>query len=189
MDIRLLGSIFRLRRIAWEFGHYWSYGVEPEKLAELFGNSASFAEFQKKLRELCIETNTSPVGGRYLEDASFEEGWLTAFFGGDNQLRVSLNPDQKLIRAEYVNGSRRTSAVYNNSDGELFWETPLPTTPRDAVRVLKVIAVLAECNPKLFVNAHLPSELNNEEARLYTNLPSWSHLWVSPAVLEDVLPR
>jgi len=186
MNARLLGSLFRLRRLAAEFNHFWAYAVSPETIAELLGNSASFAEFQEKLRKLCANLNIAPIGGRYLEDASFEEGWLTAHFGRDNQLRVSINPDLTLIRTEYVNGERHTSAVYDDTNETLNWESP-PQTARDAIRVLRAIAVLAELDQKTFIKAYLPSELDNDEAKLYMRVPSWAHLWVSPAVLEDLL--
>jgi len=188
MDIRLLGSIFRLRQLAQQFGHFWSYAIEAEDLAEIYHRSADFAEFQKNLSDVCGRVNIAPVGGRYLEDAVLENGWLTAVFGGNDQLRVAIHPEQKLIRAEYVNGSRYTIAVYNSSDGALVWETPA-STARDAIRILKTIAILAENDSRAFINAHLPEHFQQtEEARLYSNVPSWSYLWISPAVLEDVLP-
>jgi len=187
MDARLLGSLFRLRGLALKFGHFWSYAVAPEDLAEIYHHSANFAEFQEKLREMCISLNIAPVGGRYLEDARIEDGWLTAVFGSGDQLRVSLTTAPILIRAEYVNGNRYASALYDDVAGDLTWESP-PQTARDAVRILKVIAVLAECNPKHFVNTHLPAELDNDEAALYMSVPSWAYLWISPAVLEDILP-
>jgi hypothetical protein len=186
VDIRLLGSVFRLRQLAQQFGHFWAYAVSPETIAELFGNSASFAEFQDKLREHCTALNISPVGGRYLEDASFEGGWLTAHFGGSNQLRVALNPNQTLLRVEYTNGDRYTCAIYHDSGGELVWES-FPKTARDAVRVLRTLAILAECDPKLFLTTYLPKELDNEEAQLYQRTLSWAHLWVNPSDLKDIL--
>ena len=187
MDICLLGSIFRLRQLAQQFGHFWSYAIDIENLAELWSNSTNFAEFQEKLRERCVALNISPVGGRYFEDAYLEEGWLTAFFGGANQLRVALNPDKTIFRAEYTNGSRYTCAVYDSVTGDLTWESP-PQTARDAIRVLRAIAVLAELDHKMFIKTHLPSELDNAEAGLYMRVPSWAYLWISPAVLEDILP-
>ena len=187
MNGRILGSIFRLRQLAQEFGHFWSYGVNPETLAELFQTSASFAEFQEKLQKACAEQNIAPVGGRYLEDAYLKEGWLIAHFGGNNQLRVALNPDKIIFRAEYTNGHRHTSAVYDDITGDLTWESP-PPTPRDAVRVLRVLAVLAEADHRMFVKTHLPPNLKDDEASLYMRVPSWAYLWISPAVLEDVLP-
>ena len=187
MNGRILGSIFRLRQLAQEFGHFWSYAVDPEDLAELWGKSTNFAEFQERLRELCAKLNNCPVGGRYLEDARIENGWLTAAFGADNQLQVSLTTAPILIRAEYANGKRHTCAVYNNVTGDLTWESP-PQTARDAIRVLRVIAVLAGLDHKMFIKAHLPSELDNAEAGLYMRVPSWAYLWISPAILEDILP-
>ena len=186
MDIRLLGSTFRLRQLAQQFGHFWAYAVSPETIAELFGNSASFAEFQEKLREHCAALNISPIGGRYLEDATYDNGWLTAFFGSHQQIRVSINPDQPFLRVEYTNGDRCTCAIYHDSDGGLVWES-FPKTARDAVRVLRVLSVLAEVDHKLCIKTHLPQELEGEEAELYQRVPSWAHLWVNPSDLKDIL--
>jgi len=185
MNARLLGSLFRLRRLAAEFNHFWSYGVSPEDLAEMWSNSTGFVEFQEKLRERCAELDIGPVGGRYLEDAHLDE-WLTAYFGASNQLRVSLRPNG-MFRVEYTNGHRSACATYSDIGGELIWENP-PQTARDAVRILRAIAVLAEADHRMFINAHLPAELAGEEAKLYANLPSWSHLWIHPSILENILP-
>jgi len=186
MSIRLLGSVFRIRRLAQEFGHFWSYAVDPETLAEIWHQSADFAEFKKNLGKLCAELNIAPVGGCYLQDATYNNGWLTATFGSHQQIRVSINPDQPLLRVEYTNGDRCTCAIYHDSDGELVWES-FPKTARDAVRVLRTLAILAECDPKLFLTTHLPKELDNEEAQLYQRVPSWAHLWINPSDLKDIL--
>jgi hypothetical protein len=161
--------------------------VSLEDLAELFANSKSFPEFQERLGKLCDERNISPIGGRYLEDASFEDGWLTAFFGGSNQLQVSLNPERLILRAKYTNGQRSVCASYDDTTGDLTWEIP-PENARDAVRILQVIATLAELDSKTLIEAYLPQELNNEEAQLYMRVPSWPHLWINPTDLKNILP-
>jgi hypothetical protein len=186
MNVRLLGSVFRLRRLAQEFNHFWSYAVNIEDLAEIYHQSANFAEFKENLGKLCAELNIAPVGGCYLQDATYDNGWLAAFFGGSNQLKVMINPDKMLIRVEYTNGQRGCSAVYNDTNGKLTWESP-PQTARDAVRVLRVIAVLAELDPYPFVRTHLPERFDDtDEADLYTKV-RWTYLWINPQDLKDIL--
>jgi hypothetical protein len=186
MNQRLLGSIFRLRRLAQKFNHFWSYAVHLEDLTELFLTSSEFSEFQKKLAELCGDQNISPIGGRYLEDARFEDGWLSASFGGNDQLKVSINPHTLQIVVEYINGARAARAVYNAENGKLTWDV-FPQCARDAVRILHCIAVLDEIEPRGFTRAYLPEELAGREAELYLNAPTWAHLWVNPDDLKDIL--
>jgi hypothetical protein len=69
----------------------------------------------------------------------------------------------------------------------LTWEIP-PENARDAVRILQVIATLAELDSKTLIEAYLPQELNNEEAQLYMRVPSWPHLWINPTDLKNILP-
>jgi hypothetical protein len=186
MNARLMGSVFRLRQLAAEFNHFWAYAIPTETLAEIWTKSSNFTEFKKNLGETCARMNISPIGGKYLEDAHFEKGWLTAYFGRNQQIKVSIDPDRMLFRVEYTNGQRWCSVVYNNTSGELTWESS-PQTPRDAVRVLRVLSVLAECDHKLFITTHLPKELEGEEAELYQRTTFWAHLWINPEDLKDIL--
>jgi hypothetical protein len=186
MNHRVLGSIFRMRRLAQKFGHFWSYDIAPETIAEIWHNSANFAEFQKTLAAMCTERNIAPIGGRYFEDARLEEGWLIASFGGNDQIKVSIAPDSGVLVVEYTNGTRRARAVYNAENGKLLWEIP-PQAPRDAVRVLHCIAILDEIEPKAFTRAYLPEELSGREAELYLTTPTWAHLWINPDDLNDLL--
>jgi len=187
MSIRLLGSIFRLRRLAEEFGHFWSYAVSPEDICEFFKNSRTFGGFQKRLARFCALHDECPLGGRYFEDARYEDGWLMYGFGRHNQILVAIQPQTETIRAEYVGAEGpRARATYDSVNDELSWDV-FPQHPRDAIRVLRAIASLTEHDPRLFVNTHLPEELDTDEAELYKRARSWGYLLINPADLKDLL--